>query len=952
VKKKHFKMKDLVISRPPKIMLVFVLLLGLSLGSFTPVYAAPVPATFNATQSGTSLSLRVDYGPVTSIASDDTIEIRLSAAASSIIKIVGFVSTAPIFGTIEGVSVEVGTRTYSYDGEVCVLSVVFNSAYSDAGLINIAGWYTAEARIEYKETTTEVLTTIQVEINGGGVVTGPTITIPAGGPGIPPGSTEFVPGNKFSKFWRYGDTDGNGGGQFTLDGDFSQFAEMRWFVRLGYGNLTNRNMRATYDLPTAASFWTTAEALAYSNNNSTAAGYNNEAEPYLEYYYLSGGTLQPLRVNEPFHYNNVIIDDYLDIGPNYGTILCSAHDYIRDSIRIVRIIGRDNNGTVSDQAYFRSIADSNFLIPHDGRNIDQIFRHFNQTIFNGYRGLTLEEFFNQMKAEGQFAGYTNWDQIITFDTVDNHNYYGLDSTNQVPHFQLRLGDMHFSDGYAGRVTGVKQNNTISEVINDVPAKNLPYAYLIYYDTEATGADIGESSNYYYFNRATLTYDGGSGNVDFSPLWVKHEASGGGGTYASLKIKKVDEYNVPIQGIEFTLTRAGGSPLIRYTNATGDITFAVSSTGEYTLAETVPEGSSLIPIAPITFEITGADLLVGQVDVSSLLDDITYAGGVNTVVNRSTEPGGEPGVSGPAEIKIRKAVSGVSSTLNPFTFSGVQVQNAEGDPFEAGDPIELGPVTTSGAITSASGREITISTGLLEAENTYYFKITEDKANVPPDWTYSDAAYIITVTVDNQGVAAVSYPAGYSSSNPPVFTNSYSEDNGGGGNGGNGGGGGGDGDWEPDDPPSGPGEPETPDEPFVPEEPGETGPPDGSGTSQETNTLDEPDIPIAPQTPGGTDPDIPPRPTTPGNTLVPDGDGYIEFDEDGVPLGRWDWDDEEEMWLYDEFPPLGGLPQTGEAGIPLFIVLLIGLTLAKIGVMRLTPQFKRGKHDSQRKGCGT
>jgi hypothetical protein len=44
-------------------------------------------------------------------------------------------------------------------------------------------------------------------------------------------------------------------------------------------------------------------------------------------------------------------------------------------------------------------------------------------------------------------------------------------------------------------------------------------------------------------------------------------------------------------------------------------------------------------------------------------------------------------------------------------------------------------------------------------------------------------------------------------------------------------------------------------------------------------------------------------------LVPvfDEDGemfFIEFDEDGVPLGMWTWDPEEEMWIFDEDVPLG------------------------------------------------
>jgi len=53
--------------------------------------------------------------------------------------------------------------------------------------------------------------------------------------------------------------------------------------------------------------------------------------------------------------------------------------------------------------------------------------------------------------------------------------------------------------------------------------------------------------------------------------------------------------------------------------------------------------------------------------------------------------------------------------------------------------------------------------------------------------------------------------------------------------------------------------------------------------------------------------------------------WIELDEDGVPLGTWSWDDDQEMWIFDDGNvPLGALapvaavatgfmPQTGLEG---------------------------------------
>ena len=55
---------------------------------------------------------------------------------------------------------------------------------------------------------------------------------------------------------------------------------------------------------------------------------------------------------------------------------------------------------------------------------------------------------------------------------------------------------------------------------------------------------------------------------------------------------------------------------------------------------------------------------------------------------------------------------------------------------------------------------------------------------------------------------------------------------------------------------------------------------------------------------------PPVPTGEMNSLVEDGDGWLEFDEDGVPLGRWELDPETGEWIFDAFPPLGEMPQTG------------------------------------------
>lgn len=94
--------------------------------------------------------------------------------------------------------------------------------------------------------------------------------------------------------------------------------------------------------------------------------------------------------------------------------------------------------------------------------------------------------------------------------------------------------------------------------------------------------------------------------------------------------------------------------------------------------------------------------------------------------------------------------------------------------------------------------------------------------------------------------------------------------------------------------------------------------------------------------GGNDQGVPPAPNTPGNTLVPDGDGFLEFDENGVPLGKWDWDDDQGEWIFDEFPPLGNLPQTGNDGAPPYMYIPGALLIALGLTLRYTDK-KRGSY---------
>ncbi|MCL2841745.1 MAG: InlB B-repeat-containing protein [Defluviitaleaceae bacterium] len=169
--------------------------------------------------------------------------------------------------------------------------------------------------------------------------------------------------------------------------------------------------------------------------------------------------------------------------------------------------------------------------------------------------------------------------------------------------------------------------------------------------------------------------------------------------------------------------------------------------------------------------------------------------------------------------------------------------------------------------------------------------------------------------------------------------------------------------EPDQPeePSGPG----PGNPYTPGPPEDNGDDEDDTEEDEEDEEDEDDVNIdndimddddntvvteppttppsddgsdASPTPDGTEPEVAPIPTSPDHTLVQYGDMWIEFDESGVPLGAWVWDDEQEMWIFDDgnvplgalnpaTAPVGLMPQTGITGFSTQLGMFFALTLA-------------------------
>lgn len=128
-------------------------------------------------------------------------------------------------------------------------------------------------------------------------------------------------------------------------------------------------------------------------------------------------------------------------------------------------------------------------------------------------------------------------------------------------------------------------------------------------------------------------------------------------------------------------------------------------------------------------------------------------------------------------------------------------------------------------------------------------------------------------------------------------------------------------------------------------PSSSGPSSSSGSSSSSSTSSTPSSSFESSSESSSSREVPdtdrPRPDRPsppvpppkppiGHTLVPDGDGYIEIDGNGVPLGRWTYDPDQGMWIFDEFPPLANLPRTSVLRWPIPVLGSAGALLIVSG----------------------
>lgn len=538
----------------------------------------------------------------------------------------------------------VGTRTYTNSGmNNLLVTITFDDGYFNhfGGVMpgNITGWLETSAQILYEvDIDTPTPTEIQTTVNG--ISLNIPVTLLPGGPG--PQDRVSMIGNIF----KYGFYGSHGSPTFDIaevpDNDYQNFDLFRWWMYVGYQNLTWRNLRASL----GERYYTTLSEFAYSTDNPTGANYSSEEEPYIAPY----GNYGYGPVNTPYQMNQVVLEDFLIIG-NMGGLIRSAHEFLVDSLRIFRVVGRAENIPFNTYEWWELI-DSNYVVSAPGERMSRDDVRY----LRDHRGLTLQEFLDQMHSEGQMLDKLTVDDLITIDWVPNRMAYGTDPTDErlIPHFLINFGDLNYGDTTATiDVVDTRQPSTV--VYANVPAKNLPYAYCLYYDTQAVEA-ILDQGGFHYRNSMNLAWSGLSFRGDYRNVTIYLEDdSGGTGYHPQIRFKKVDETGESVSGVTFILTQTDVvPPIIReaVTTVNGTASFTLAA-GNYVLTEEVPSGSGLVPIAPVHFTVetaTGLVNLVTSLEGTSYrdLDQITFVSidGVNRIVNLNAEPPG-------AMLRIRK-----------------------------------------------------------------------------------------------------------------------------------------------------------------------------------------------------------------------------------------------------------------------------------------------------------
>jgi hypothetical protein len=83
------------------------------------------------------------------------------------------------------------------------------------------------------------------------------------------------------------------------------------------------------------------------------------------------------------------------------------------------------------------------------------------------------------------------------------------------------------------------------------------------------------------------------------------------------------------------------------------------------------------------------------------------------------------------------------------------------------------------------------------------------------------------------------------------------------------------------------------------------------------------------------PKVPPVPGNPGGRIEEQNDGsYIEFDDNNTPRGEWHWDNDDNEWVFNEYPPpLIDFPATGDPGPGIYAAAAIIMAACVIYLMK-------------------
>jgi pilin isopeptide linkage protein len=767
------------------------------------------------------LNIRIEYeGGPAGIFAGDTITVDIDNANNYILSILGFGHNPhEIHG--DGDIGKVGEKTFvNLPNGDYQLQVVFDDGYSEyysGGMPgDITGWIDTSVYVLYdEEIFSATTTTAESRVNGNSEPRSMT-ALPGGEP-LPELNAIFLPINKWGFY-------GTWGGSIidfpeVPQNDYQSFDTFRWFVTAGYMNLTLRDLRSSE----GATYFTTAESLAYSNDNPTGNRYQSSQEPWLMPYAIERG----YPIDYPFHHIDSALEDWLVIGEyDVGalSILGSSHDFVKESLRIIRILGRAENVPPATTASYLGLADEETLVYSPGEPVSRAY----PGTYANHRGMNIDEFLALLQSEGQFIGMTV-DDILTFDHVNNGDVDGAPDpgdTRQIEHFKLRLGNMVFDDQETKTVNMLTQ--LMESAFEDIPARNLPYAYYIYFDTSAIEAVL-DNEGFHYLNTTQLESADEPWIHHSAHQWLKLEdGSGGSGHVSEVRLRKVNEAGNPVQGIKFVLTQtdAAPEPIIReaFTTINGTASFTITE-GAYNLVEEVPSGSSYIPIAPIDF------INNDQGDLTNLVDELSGTGypdldrisfsasdGVNEIVNianagpvsvgllMSKNTIGAPMAGGEFNFAIfdesgtqvnfaSNSQSGlISFPAMEFTEPGIYEYTAketfapEGWDIDTTEwPIEIEVIDIGGelhvTVTYPDGVPVFVNTFqgetcgtfvfndlTFDAPGTYEFTVKEETQS-GGGWETDDGEFRVVVSVIDDGygnlIASMNFPDGF-----PSFTNTY------------------------------------------------------------------------------------------------------------------------------------------------------------------------------------